>query len=385
MMMKTFNNSLLIILLNLFVLNITCAQNISVAEGIGIPGSTPLTKLVFNTLEKNNVILSKTTFIKKSLNENFEMTMLVWPKEDTIEIIIKKSEVGKIHYIYSYQFGLLISGEKLPFKSGVDEKKFTRLVTNQKITYPEILLSFLGGQLISKDSIPEMLFHLPQNIYGLLINDVSKKDISIPSTFSTIDKGIFFEKIKDIMLFVCDGSIQGKEKEFDLGIGNLTVKTDKTLIEQFDFKSGNYSLSVNTNFVKNKGSKDYIEPTYVEEYDIDAHIGEDPSFGFIIKKDMNVVVMDINSRWSKYLYSGNKNIPNSNMQVKALNNKPINNYTSFEIENLLKENDSVLVEFAENNKAVLFKKIDLRDRMLIDRASRFLKSESFWEKSIYEN
>ena len=69
--------------------------------------------------------------------------MFVWPESQTVEIWVKRNNDEESRYIYSYQYGLLVSGETLPLKNNPNGKGFTRLAINREILFPETLMGFL--------------------------------------------------------------------------------------------------------------------------------------------------------------------------------------------------------------------------------------------------
>ena len=119
------------------------SQDLSKAEEIGIPVSNLQTKAIFEALERQEIVLSKTVFRKNFSNDFSEISMFVWPESQTVEIWVKRNNDEESRYIYSYQYGLLVSGETLPLKNNPNGKGFTRLAINREILFPETLMGFL--------------------------------------------------------------------------------------------------------------------------------------------------------------------------------------------------------------------------------------------------
>ena len=356
------------------------SQDLSKAEEIGIPVSNLQTRAIFEALERQEIVLSKTVFRKNFSNDFSEISMFVWPESQTVEIWVKRNNDEESRYIYSYQYGLLVSGETLPLKNNPNGKGFTRLVINKEILFPETLMGFLGMTWNNKFNISKMLFGFPTNIYQLLMNETLSEEILIPQNYSILDREIFLDRIKDVISFFANISDEEMSKNFELGIGNLHIKTKNFLIEEFNFKAKDFELSANSEFVKSKDSKEYVSPSYVEEYDLEHDVGKNPEYGFVFKKDANSLSIDINSDWSKYLYLGNKDVPQCNLKITKLNGKLVGEYSLNELNAILNREASVVVEFLENGKSVSFRKFDLKERRLINRAKLFLKSDVLWDK-----
>lgn len=350
------------------------AQNIKLLETLNLVDYGEASSALFAAYKAKGIVMSKTQITEQVGNQKTEAEVLVWSKDNTVELRIKRSEPAPnlVTYIYSQKYGILANGETMLLGIAKDKNAFVRLRSNAGAAYPDVYLWFLLGAYLNADTL---LQPLPTNLFEI---GKRQKAANLPNTMPALDYEILKSKVLDAAKYVADNT--SGEKSFNLSNGVLQIKKQGALIEKLNYSYGNSTITVSTNFVFDKNSPDYAEPTYVEDYDYDNYKGKAFKWGFKIKNQKdNSYILLFDDQWSKYLYSGNADIPQGNAKVLKINGVFADKLSQSDIDKILEKEQSVEIEFSANGKKVKFSKFDLRTRSLIEAIKERVNAKVFWQ------
>ena len=350
------------------------AQNVKSLETINLLDYGEASSALFAAYKARGIVMSKTQITQNVNNQKTEVEVFVWGKDNTVELKIKRSEPepNLVAYIYSQKYGLLSKGESMLFGITKDKNAFIRLRPNIGTAYPDVYLCFLLGAYLNVDTL---LQPLPTNLFEI---GKRQKAANLPNAEPALDYEILKSKVSQAAKYVADNT--DGEKSFNLSNGALLIKKQGVLIEKLNYAYKNSTITVSTKFVFDKNSPDYVEPTYVEDCDYDNHKGKAYKWGFKIKKQSdNSHALLFDDQWSKYLYSGNADIPQGAAKVLKVNGVFADKLSQSDIDKILAKEQSVEIEFSANGKKVKFSKFDLRTRSLIEAIQGRVNAKVFWQ------
>ncbi len=244
------------------------AQNIKLQENLNLVDYGEASSALFASYKAKGIVMSKTQITQNVNNQKTEVEVLVWSKDNTVELRIKRNEPepNLVTYIYSQKYGILAKGESMLFGITKDKNAFIRLRPNTGTAYPDVYLCFLLGAYLNVDTL---LQPLPTNLFEI---GRRQKTANLPNAMPALDYEILKSKVLDAAKYVADNT--NGEKSFNLSNGVLQIKKLGVLIEKLNYAYKSSTITVSTKFVFDKNSPDYAEPTYVENYDYDNDKGK---------------------------------------------------------------------------------------------------------------
>mgnify|MGYP006891108293 CR=1 FL=1 len=350
------------------------AQNIKLLETLNLVDYGEASAVLFADYKAKGIVMSKTLITQYIGKQKTEVAVFVWAENNTVELRIKRSESDPnlIRYIFSQKYGTLASGESLYAAFMKDKYDFIRVRTNGGASYPDAYLWFLLGAYLNVDMF---LQPLPTNIFEITKR---QKVMALPNSMPILDYEILKSKMLEAAKYFADNT--NGEKNFKFSNGVLQIKKQGVFIEKLNYSSGDSAVTVDTSFVFDKNSPDYVALTSVDEYDYDNDKGKAFKWGFKIKRqDDNSYSLFFDDQWSKYLYSGNADIPQGNAKISKVNGVFPDKLSQSDIDKILTKEQNVEIEFLATGKKIKFSKFDLRTRSLIMAIKNRVNAKVFWE------